>query len=177
MNAPVSPTRLALGLALAAALLSAGCAVTPVTGNPSADATVLARADSLVRQSDPSRAVQASAEPSQVVLGGTITLRAASAAAGYAYVFKVSSDGKAFSLLFPNAQDGANYVAAGSVLQLPRPGWQMAARGPAGLGYLVTVVAEQQQDLRALDAALAEQRMPITGRYGAAMTPVREVQP
>jgi len=164
-------------LAIVAAMLAAGCATPPGGSAGQADATLLARADALVRQSDPARAVLASVDPAQVSIGATINLRATSAAAGYVYVFQLSSDGKALNLLFPNAVDGANYIPSGTVLQLPRPNWRMSARGPAGLAYLMTVVAEQQQDLRAIDSALAEQRLLINGRYGATLTPVRESIP
>jgi hypothetical protein len=163
----------AVALTLVATLLTVGCAVPPGQVDP----TVLGRADALVRQSDPSWLVHATAEPAQVRIGSPITLKASANSNGYLYIFQLSSDGRTLSLLFPNAVDGANYLPAGATLQLPRANWRMAARGPAGMGYLMSVVTEQAQDLRALDSALAEQRLAITGRYGATLSTVREVTP
>ncbi len=61
--------------------------------------------------------------------------------------------------------------------KLPPPGWRMAARGPAGVGYFVSVVAARQQDLLAIDARARQGLIEIDGPYAAAMSPVRELSP
>jgi hypothetical protein len=164
--------------ALAAALLAtaagfSGCASTPTGASPD----VLAVVDATVRQADARRAVQLQLSVPSVPVGGTVGMQLRSASAGYVYVYHVGTDGRTLSMIFPNANDGANYVAAGASLQLPRPGWVLRAKGPAGLGYMVAVVAERPQDLRAIDAAVAGQRIAVDGPYGAVMTQFREVAP
>ena len=160
-------------VAIAAAAGFSGCASTPTGASPD----LLAVVDATVRQADARRGVQLQLMPQSVPVGGTVALQLRSAAPGYAYVYHVGTDGRSLSLIFPNANDGANYVAAGTTLQLPRPGWVLRAKGPAGLGYMVAVVTERQQDLRALDAAVAAQRIAVDGAYGAVMAQFREVTP
>ncbi len=166
--------RLACAVALfATASAFSGCASTPT----SASTDLLAVVDATVRQADARRGVQLQLSTPAVPVGSTLGLQVRSSAPGYAYVYHVGTDGRSLSLVFPNAQDGANYVSAGSSLQLPRPGWVLRAKGPQGLGYLVAVVAERQQDLRAIDAAVAAQRITVDGAYGAVMAQFREVAP
>jgi hypothetical protein len=150
------------------------CTITPVHGPAG---PLLGMVDATLRGADVTRNVMSHVSPAQVTVGGPLNLTVRSSTAGFLYVFQIGTDGKSLSLVFPNALDGTNYMAAGSNLSLPRPGWRLAARGPAGQGYLISVVAERQQNLRALDAAVAQQRIAIEGPYGATMVAFKEVTP
>jgi len=163
---------LAAGL-VAAAL--AGCATPPGT-TPEAVA-LLARADAVLRLADPARTAMLSVNPPEVRVGQPVQLQLASTRAGFAYVFQLGTDGRTLTMVFPNAMDGANQVAVGAVLTLPRPGYTLTARGPAGQGYLLAVVTDKPQDLLALTRSVAEQRINLDGPYGAAMVPLRELAP
>jgi hypothetical protein len=166
-------TLLSAGVAASAALL-VGCATPEAPSTSSA----LSQADQALRQANPGTAVALTVTPAQVRIGEAITLQVASARAGYLYVFQVSTDGKALSMVFPNAMDGANYVPAGTApTQLPRPNWRMTTKGPAGVGYFLAVVADKQQDLTLIPTQLKDGRVAIEGPYGAAMSTLREVAP
>lgn len=173
MKRPSILLRLA-GLLLATGVL-AGCVSLPSA--PADTATLLGRTDAVLRQADPARTAVLSVMPPEVRIGQPVQMQLASTTPGYAYVFQLGSDSKSLSLVFPNAMDGANYMAAGTPLVLPRPGYALTARGPAGQGYLLAVVADKPQDLLALTKAVADQRIVIDGRYGAALAAVREVAP
>lgn len=60
---------------------------------------------------------------------------------GYAHLFAVGSSGK-IDLLFPNRADGANLIEPGQALSLPRSGWRLRSRGPAGRTALLAVVTD-----------------------------------
>lgn len=166
-------TGLAAALTLAALT---GCANTAPT-TATADLTLLQRLDTTLRAASPQLPVGLRISPDQVVTGGQLQLEVSSPTAGYVYIFQLTTDGRTLDGVFPNAIDGANYLAAGQSMQLPRPTWRMTARGPAGVGYVLAVLAESPQDLLALRAGLAAGRLDLTGRYGAAMGTLREVMP
>ncbi len=113
----------------------------------------------------------------QVRTGDAIALQVAASQPGYVYLFQIGTDGKTLSMVFPNAMDGANAIAPGSPLTLPRPNWRMSARGPAGVGHLLAIVTEQPVDLMALQAGVSQGRVAVPGRYGATMATLREVAP
>lgn len=164
--------RCALVAAAASVLLLAGCA------SPPADTTGLALPDQLLRHASPTAAVSLTVDPPQVRVGDTIALQMASALQGYLYVLQVGTDGKASSVVFPNAMDGANFLpGGGAIATLPRANWRLTARGPAGVGYFVAVVADKPQDLTALAAQVKTGRVVVEGPYGAAMATLREVAP
>jgi hypothetical protein len=111
--------------------------------------------------------------------------------AGQAYLFLAGSDGKTFTLLFPNREDGDNAVEAGRPLKLPRPGWELPAQGPAGTDHLLAVVAEGRRNFAVvpskpegpysaidanLETAAALQKIVKGGRYGSALIAVEEVE-
>jgi len=171
-----SLTRLALAGAAAGLLALAGCTATAPTA-PVAEAGLLQHLDTTLRRASPERRVALRLTPETVSTGQAITAQLLSGQDGYLYVFQLGTDGKALNMVFPNAIDGANFVAANAALVLPRPGWRMTARGPAGVGYLMAVVAAQPQDLMALTAQLQRGSFEITGPYGAALSPLREVAP
>lgn len=73
---------------------------------------------------------------------------------GHAYVAMAGSDGS-LSLLFPNALDADNRIAAGQQLLLPRPAWRVTAGGPAGRDRLLVMVSDAPRDLAALQGGRA----------------------
>jgi tRNA A-37 threonylcarbamoyl transferase component Bud32 len=75
-----------------------------------------------------------------------LRFRVASGKPGYVYVLMVGTDKANFNLLFPNAVDGENRIAAGEELELPRPGWAMTAGGPKGADHFVAIVSENPRD-------------------------------
>jgi hypothetical protein len=66
--------------------------------------------------------------------------------AGFIYIFLLGTKGDDFQLLFPNANDKENHIAAGDVLNLPRPGWRIAAFGPPGIDHFLVMVSEAPRD-------------------------------
>jgi hypothetical protein len=119
--------------------------------------------------------------------------------AGYLYILMAGSDGKTFDVLFPNALDKKNEVAAGQSVQLPRASWQITAGGPAGTTHLLAMVTDAPRDFSKLglkpagpfsileaNAAAARDIQLVTGSstsatagsngYGAVLIPLEEVQ-
>jgi hypothetical protein len=70
--------------------------------------------------------------------------------AGYVYLLMVGSDGKTFDMLFPNALDKNNVIAAGETLRLPRADWEVTAHGPAGKNFLLAIVSDAPRDFARL---------------------------
>jgi len=70
-------------------------------------------------------------------------------AAGYVYVFATGADASQLTLLFPNALDPNNRIAAGAELSLPRAAWKYPADAPAGTRSILTVVSTRPRDLQA----------------------------
>jgi hypothetical protein len=81
---------------------------------------------------------------------------------GYLYLVLLGSDRKSFYLLFPNSLDRDNTISADTRLTLPRPGWSLAARGPAGTDHLLALVSDTPRDLGALTPAPPQSAMPFT---------------
>ncbi len=150
-----------------------GCANPPQT----ADAGLLHRVDTVMRQATPAMAVSLKLSAAQVKTGEAIAAEVGANAAGYVYLFQMGTDGRTLSLVFPNAMDGANYITPGAALGLPRPNWRMAARGPAGVGHLMVVVTASPLDILALQANVAQGTLDVGAPYGAAMVTLREVAP
>lgn len=149
-----------------------GCATPPP------ESSGLSQADQVLRQASPNAAVALTITPPQVRVGDTIAMQTGSGQPGYLYVYQVGTDNKTLSMVFPNAMDGANYIGGGGVMaSLPRPNWRITAKGPAGVGYFLAVVASKQQDLTKLAADVKEGRIAVDGPYGAAMATLREVGP
>lgn len=163
----ISTTALTLMVALS------GCASPPGT----ADANLLHRVDTVMRQATVAMNVQLKLSNDQVKTSETLTAEVKSSTPGYVYLFQMGTDGRSLSLVFPNAMDGANYIATGSAMRLPRPNWRMSARGPAGVGHLLGVVTDQPLDLMALQNNVALGKLEVTTRYGAAMVTLRETAP
>jgi hypothetical protein len=71
---------------------------------------------------------------------------------GYLYIIMLGSDGKTFSMLFPNGLDSRNFIRAGKRLTIPREHWAISAQGPAGKDRILVVVTESPRDLNMLKA-------------------------
>jgi Domain of unknown function (DUF4384) len=165
----------AAGLASVLAMtVLAGCASAP---SGAVDVSLLQRMDAVMRQAAARLPVSLRLNTEQLTTGSPLQVEVAAPSAGFVYLFQLRTDGKALDMLFPNAVDGANFLAAGQRTPLPRANWRMSARGPAGVGYLMAVVTEVPQDLLALQAGLAAGKIELSAPYGAAMTALREVAP
>ncbi len=162
--------------ALLAALTLGGCA-SPVSPPGTADAALLHRVDTVMRQAVPAVSVSLRLSSEQVTTGAAISAEVGSNAEGYVYLFQLGTDGRTLSLVFPNAMDGANHIPAGTKLMLPRPNWRMSARGPAGVGHLLAVVSDKPLDLIVLQSNAQQGKLEVASRYGAAMATLREVAP
>lgn len=82
-----------------------------------------------------------------------LQLKVQSSQEGYVYLALLGSDRKSFYLLFPNGRDKDNTIRANVPMHLPRPDWQLIARGPAGTDHLLVVVTDTPRDLTALALA------------------------
>ena len=158
-------TLLAAPLVLGAALALGGCSHLQVS-----------QADMVIQGADPAAAVTLTVQPSQVRIGEDLTMQVRAARPGHLYLVQLGSAGRQMTLVFPNAIDGSNRLAqADSLTRLPGSGWRMVANGPAGTNYCVAIVADDRQDLAAFRAALAQGRIEVWGRYGAAIATLREL--
>jgi hypothetical protein len=81
--------------------------------------------------------------------------------AGYLYLIQIGTDGKRFTLLFPNKIDNDNHIAVGS-LALPRTAWKLRSAGPAGTDHLLALISATPRDF--------SQGMNTTGTFASAAT-------
>ena len=164
---------LAAAAALALASLTA-CQTQPTQPAPQERSALLQRMDALVQGAQPTVGVRLLTQPDPVATGQTLTVEVGAGQAGYLYPYQIATDGRALSLVFPNAIDGANYVTPG-VTRLPRASWQLKAHGPAGVGYLVAVLTPQPLNLLQLQADVGQGQFNVPQPYGAATATLREV--
>lgn len=160
--------------ALSASLALVGCAVPPAG---TSDANLLQRMDTVMRQATPAMSVSLKLSSDQVKTGDAILAEVSTSTAGYVYLYQIDTDGRTLSLVFPNAMDGANFIAAGTAVGLPRPNWRMSARGPAGVGHIMAVVTDKPLDLMALQANTRDGKFELVAPFGAAMATLREIAP
>jgi serine/threonine protein kinase len=112
--------------------------------------SVVAALDDIVRRALPSIVVNAWTDKGQLVIGqDRLQFRVKSSEPGYLYVFLGGTDQSHLWMLFPNAIDADNRIAAGTELTLPRKGWQITAGGPAGTNHIVTMVSREPRDFTA----------------------------
>lgn len=160
-----------------AALLLAGCASQANVQQAPAQferGVLLQRVDAVMAAAQNSGSVRLTVSPDPVVTGQTLQVDIATAQPGHLYLYQVATDGRTLSLVFPNAIDGANYLAAGSH-RLPRANWQLAARGPAGTGYLMAVLTPQPLNVVAMQADTSQGNINLPAPYSAALATLREV--
>jgi hypothetical protein len=123
----------------------------PPGSAPAAKASARAAIADVLAQGDGRIRVQLTATPPALQIGRDyLDLQLTSSHDGFAYLILLGSDEKTFYLLFPNALDRDNRIAAGQTLQLPRPSWRIQSQGPAGRDVVLVVVAEAQRDLTSI---------------------------
>jgi hypothetical protein len=75
-----------------------------------------------------------------------LELTVSSSQPGYLYLLYAGSDGTSFGMLFPNQLDGDNFILGRRPVPLPRAGWTLQARGPAGTNRLLAIVTDTPRD-------------------------------
>jgi hypothetical protein len=126
-------------------------AVSSAKGGGSGGQSPRTALDDVMAQRDGHIRIELTAAPATLQVGKDfLDLRLTSSRDGYVYLIMLGSDEKSFYLLFPNALDRDNHVAAGETLQLPRAQWRVQAQGPPGRDIVVAVVAESERDLTSL---------------------------
>ena len=121
-------------------------------------------------QRDSKRSVVVSATRERLRIGAdALGFSVRSSHAGQVYVALLGSDGQTLTLLFPNALDTANTIAAAETLILPRPNWTLTAGGPPGTNTLLVLVTDGPRDLAALRGGRAGPFVqPLTDAQGRA---------
>lgn len=145
---------------------------TPPTATPTDPAGLSLRRvlDQIHEQRDSKRSVVVRATRERLRIGAdALGFSVMSSHAGQVYVALLGSDGQTLTLLFPNALDSANAIAAGQTLTLPRPNWTLTAGGPPGTDTLLVLVADGPRDLTALRGGRAGPFVqPLTDAQGRA---------
>jgi len=174
---PATPTTRQRGeatLAILALLALVGLGISQLkTGSAPSPTAVL---QTMQHNAQPGWTVSLEVTPAPLRIGlDSARLRVTSARPGYLTLFQAGTDGKQLNVVFPNALDPNNHIDAG-VTELPRSGWALAARGPAGEGSLLAVVSTAALDAEVLRGQLAAGKTPVVeGGYGAASASWREV--
>ena len=107
----------------------------------------VAALEDIVRHGDPLISVNTIADKERIVIGtDRMQFRVKASEAGHLYVFLAGTDQAHLQLLFPNALDQNNRIAADTLVTLPRKGWQITAGGPAGVNHIVTMVSRDARD-------------------------------
>lgn len=97
-----------------------------------------------------SRSVTVTAAQTRVQIGrDSLKFSVTASHAGYLYIQMIGSDRNNFYLLFPNAFDKNNRIAAGQTLDLPRKGWRLGVEGPAGVDEFVVILSDVRRDFSA----------------------------
>jgi hypothetical protein len=113
--------------------------------------------DDIVRHADPQIVVRAVPDPARLVIGkDRMSFRVKASQAGYLYVFLSGTDQSGLALLFPNAIDQDNRIAADAEVVLPRKGWQITAGGPPGTNHLVAMVSREPRDFASAGLKMGE---------------------
>jgi hypothetical protein len=106
----------------------------------------LAALDAVLAGASPERKVSVQVENQHLRINkDKVGFTVRSAHAGYLYVYVVSTENN-FQLLFPNALDRANRIAADEAVKLPRRPWLLTALGPAGTNHFVAMVSDAPRD-------------------------------
>jgi len=116
----------------------------------------VAALDAIVAGANPARRVDVDVPDKRLQIGrDKFSFAIRSAHAGHVYIYTVGTEGNDFHLLFPNARDRNNRIAAGEVLRLPRASWPIKAYGPPGTDHFVVMVSDAPRDFGA--AGLADE--------------------
>ncbi len=98
--------------------------------------------ETIFNMRDRSHAVTISIDKAQVVINkDQLNFKIRSAKSGYVYILAVGTNQSDFLLLFPNAKDQNNYIAANQQIELPRKEWRMIAGGPPGTNQFIAIVS------------------------------------
>lgn len=133
----------------------------PAVAAPPAD--TLATLNDIYGQRDDRWAVQAATGAPTLKIGTNLALSVKSQRDGFVYVFYRGTQPDSFYLLFPNALDSANAIAANQEMQLPRRDWSVTALGPRGTDHLLVMVTETPRDFSKL--ALPAEYVSQTGPF------------
>lgn len=80
----------------------------------------------------------------------------ASNVSGFVYVLLAGTDANHLWLLFPNALDNNNRIAANTSVVLPRPEWEVSAAGPPGVNRVLVLVSPNPRDFATAGLRLGE---------------------
>lgn len=108
------------------------------SAQPYASADVI---DALRLGADPQFEVLAKAKANRVKIGQVLDFKVRSSIAGYVYLLMAGTQGDDLYLLFPNARDRSNKIAANADLGLPRASWKLEFAGPPGVDRFIVVVS------------------------------------
>lgn len=98
--------------------------------------------ETIFNMRDRSHAVTISIDKAQVVINkDQLHFKIRSAKSGYVYILAVGTNQSDFLLLFPNAKDQNNHIAANQQIELPRKEWRMIAGGPPGTNHFIAIVS------------------------------------
>ena len=167
------PSRRAVALAFGGLLLAV---LSACTNPPVARGDLLQQFDAALRQAQNGRGLSLTLVPDRVVTGQEVAIQVLAPQPGYLYLFQLGTDGQSINQIFPNALDPNNAIAAGETL-LPRQGWRFSARGPAGVGYVLAVLAQIPQDQASMQAKLAYGHLDLMGPYQASLVTLTERAP
>jgi len=110
----------------------------------------------VLNQRDPRRGVDLRLRQSRLKIErDELALSLTSARSGYLYLIHIEPDLRSFTLLFPNALQTDNRIAANQALQLPRKDWRLVSAGPSGKSHLLAVVSDQPRDIAILPQVTA----------------------
>lgn len=132
---------------------TASAAVVPVVAAPVVPAPVfepLKMLTDIVASRDTQHEVEAKVASNTVKIGkDDLRFTVRSSKPGYVYVLMLDTERKHLYLMFPNASDKNNKIAAGKALSVPSPSSKWTAQGPAGLDQFVVMVSEFPRDFKA----------------------------
>jgi len=159
-NAGFVPAWMSAEFASAPAAPAAPVAVTatpvaaPVAPAPARIATPAEILAELHGQRDGHRPVEARLRRPVLTIGrDALELEVTPSRDGWLYVALAGADGHSLHLLYPNELARDNRVQAGRTLQLPGPGWEVVAGGPAGTETLLVMLTDAPRDLSSLPQA------------------------
>ncbi|BDI04877.1 serine/threonine protein kinase [Sphaerotilus microaerophilus] len=123
----------------------------------------VAALEEVLRTADAAIQVDARADQERLVIDrDRLQFRLRGNVTGHVYVLFVGTDGRALQMLFPNAIDADNRLAAGQELVLPRPKWRITAGGAPGTDHVLVLLSPQPRRFEAAGAR-RDAREALTG--------------
>ena len=105
----------------------------------------------VLNQRDPRRSVDLRLRQARLKIDrDELALALISARSGYLYLIHIEPNLRSFTLLFPNALQPDNRIAANQAVHLPRMDWRLVSAGPPGKSHLLAVVTDQPRDVAVL---------------------------